>query len=155
MDLYGDMRLFDFGLAKELKEQDMLAYDTYHLTQMVGSKRYMAPEVITSRDYGLSADVYSFAMLVWHVLSNTKPYSGMRSDNVFEMVVYKQKRPSLTKMVANPQVLPEGSGIFGLVNRCWSQEPRDRPRMEPVCDMIYAEIVLFNGADDASSTLTV
>jgi serine/threonine protein kinase len=45
-DLRGDMRLFDFGLAKELKKKDLVEPpDGFEATGLTGSRRYMAPEV--------------------------------------------------------------------------------------------------------------
>ena len=37
------LKLFDFGLAKELKPYKKHADGTYHLTANTGSRRYMAP----------------------------------------------------------------------------------------------------------------
>lgn len=42
-DVRGDVKLFDFGLAKELDEKAKLDDGTYHLTGDTGSLRYMAP----------------------------------------------------------------------------------------------------------------
>jgi serine/threonine protein kinase len=68
------VKLFDFGLAKRLKDAELNENDeinlnddsgsgntcpTYHLTGNTGSLRYMAPEVARDECYGLSVDVYS------------------------------------------------------------------------------------------------
>jgi hypothetical protein len=37
------VKIFDFGLAKELDESQKLEDGTYHLTADTGSLRYMAP----------------------------------------------------------------------------------------------------------------
>jgi hypothetical protein len=42
-DVRGDVKLFDFGLAKELDVKKKLEDGTYHLTADTGSLRYMAP----------------------------------------------------------------------------------------------------------------
>lgn len=42
-DVRGDVKIFDFGLAKELDESKKLDDGTYHLTADTGSLRYMAP----------------------------------------------------------------------------------------------------------------
>jgi serine/threonine protein kinase len=39
-----DVKIFDFGLAKELDPNRMLEDGTYNLTGDTGSLRYMAPE---------------------------------------------------------------------------------------------------------------
>ncbi len=49
------LKLFDFGLAKELKPYKKHADGTYHLTANTGSRRYMAPVSTDARlfeDYG-------------------------------------------------------------------------------------------------------
>lgn len=43
-DVRGDVKIFDFGLAKELPTSEKLADGTYNLTADTGSMRYMAPE---------------------------------------------------------------------------------------------------------------
>lgn len=42
-DVRGDVKIFDFGLAKELDPKKMLDDGTYNLTADTGSLRYMAP----------------------------------------------------------------------------------------------------------------
>ena len=37
------MKIFDFGLARELQKERMLEDGTYKLTGQTGSPRYMAP----------------------------------------------------------------------------------------------------------------
>lgn len=140
IDLRGDLRLFDFGLAKELKEKDMTTPDMYNLTGMTGSRRYMAPEVITSKPYGLSADVYAYSILVWEVLSNRNAYSYLTLEKHFEMVVQRKKRPNLKKMVSK-KVLPLDSNLPTLVKKCWSHKPLDRPSIDKVCDTLFSEIL--------------
>jgi len=75
-------KLFDFGLAKELKQKHRKSHpaypdqQTYKLTGCTGSRRYMAPEVCFSDPYNESADVYSFGMLLYQVASLITPFEG-------------------------------------------------------------------------------
>ena len=48
-DKDGVLKLFDFGLAKELKPEDEKPDGRYELTGNTGSRRYMAPEVAKVR----------------------------------------------------------------------------------------------------------
>eukprot|EP00522_Entomoneis_paludosa_P012356 CAMPEP_0172453070 /NCGR_PEP_ID=MMETSP1065-20121228/10542_1 /TAXON_ID=265537 /ORGANISM="Amphiprora paludosa, Strain CCMP125" /LENGTH=651 /DNA_ID=CAMNT_0013205233 /DNA_START=196 /DNA_END=2151 /DNA_ORIENTATION=- len=69
------VRLFDFGLCRELKPNDLVQRpDSYLATGMAGTPRYMAPEVIQEQPYGFSADVYSFGILIWQVLALERPF---------------------------------------------------------------------------------
>ena len=139
IDLRGDLRLFDFGLAKELKEKDMIAPGMYKLTGMTGSRRYMAPEVIQSKDYGLSADVYAYSILFWEVMSNRNAYNYLNLEKHYEMVVTRRKRPNLKQMVPK-KLLPMDSNLHTLVKECWAHKPQDRPSIQKVCEVLFGEI---------------
>jgi serine/threonine protein kinase len=51
-DIRGDIKIFDFGLAKELKQVDCEGKDQYISSGMAGTRRYMAPEMAQARGYG-------------------------------------------------------------------------------------------------------
>jgi len=68
-DIRGDIKIFDFGLAKELKPIEREGQDQYHTSGLAGTRRYMAPEVAQVMPYGLSSDVYSFGILIWEMLT--------------------------------------------------------------------------------------
>jgi serine/threonine protein kinase len=53
------IKIFDFGLAKELEEKKKNADGTFNLTGHTGSPRYMAPEVSKAEPYNLSCDAVS------------------------------------------------------------------------------------------------
>jgi serine/threonine protein kinase len=69
-----DIKIFDFGLAKELTEGVRNTDGTYNLTEMTGSPRYMAPEVANAKPYNATCDSYSFAILLWEMVSLQVPY---------------------------------------------------------------------------------
>jgi serine/threonine protein kinase len=84
----GVLKLFDFGLAKELHESSKDEDGLYHMTGFTGAIRYMAPEVGLYQPYNLSADVYSWSMLFWYLLALQPPMGlytpGMFLDRVFQ-----------------------------------------------------------------------
>jgi serine/threonine protein kinase len=51
-DIRGDIKIFDFGLAKELKPIECEGKDQYRSSGMAGTQRYMAPEMAQARGYG-------------------------------------------------------------------------------------------------------
>jgi serine/threonine protein kinase len=141
-DMRGDLRLFDFGLAKELKPQDLVEFpDLYNLTGLTGSRRYMAPEVILCKDYGLSVDVYSFAIVFWEVMSNQLAYAKMNFEKHFEHAVQKKKRPNMKKMIPHKQLLPNESIIHDMVEKAWTPNPRERPNILKICDCLSTEVL--------------
>lgn len=150
-DYRGDVRLFDFGLAKELKDKDRIVRNKYNLTGLTGSRRYMAPEVILCKYYGLPADVYSYAVMFWEVMSNHNAYHYITYEKHFEMVVTRKKRPNLKKMIPHKEVLPEGSKIHQLVEQSWAPNPDKRPTIEHLCAMLEEEV--REASDDERESL--
>jgi len=70
----GDVKIFDFGLAKRLHPDDRLDTGLYTLTGNTGSLRYMAPEVALGRPYDERVDAYSFGILFWQVCGSKCPF---------------------------------------------------------------------------------
>ena len=77
-DIRGDLKLFDFGLSRELP-MDTCANENglFKMTGRTGSRRYMSPETTLGYPYNLSSDVYAFGILAWEVFSLTKPFENM------------------------------------------------------------------------------
>jgi len=59
----------DFGASREL------SHDQY-MTQGQGTIEYMAPEVIAGHNYDHLADVYSFGVILWQLVTRAIPFSG-------------------------------------------------------------------------------
>ncbi|CAJ1932655.1 unnamed protein product [Cylindrotheca closterium] len=128
-DLRGDLRLFD------MKSPGM-----YKMTGQTGSRRYMAPEVMVYKDYGLAVDVYSFAIMFWEMMSNRDAYFYMGPEKHFETVVTRRKRPNLKKMISK-KVAPQGSIMCGLIEKSWSHDPSKRPGIQKICEELFSEII--------------
>ena len=47
------------------------------MTTGAGSIQYMAPEVFVSAHYTEKSDVYSFAIILWELLSRETPYDKL------------------------------------------------------------------------------
>lgn len=138
----GELKIFDFGLAKRLVPDERTPSGLYHLTANTGSLRYMAPEVALGEPYDLRADVYSFAVVFWQICSLTVPYASHDIQMHADLVVSKGNRPKL-----------ERSWPFSwrqLMSLCWSQDIFDRPDFIHIVQTLDAELeVLTNRATAA------
>jgi len=105
-------KIFDFGLCRELKEKKRIknsspetdgyhfssqdwaeSADTFKLTGLTGSRRWMAPEVALSLPYNQKADVYSFGLVLYHVASLIVPFDGFSLSQIEKEVVIGGHRP--------------------------------------------------------------
>ncbi len=78
VDKFGNYRLGDFGVAKQLENS------TLSMTR-IGTMRYMAPEVYDGRKYDARADIYSLGMVMYKLLNNgrdplTDPHKEFLTD---------------------------------------------------------------------------
>ena len=61
-----------------------------------GSPRYMAPEILSGRPYNIKADVYSFAIVLWEILSGQIPFGFVRERrHLVNFVVEENGRPEI------------------------------------------------------------
>jgi len=139
-DIRDDVKIFDFGLAKELSEK--LRYrnsDTYKLTAETGSPRYMAPEIAIRRPYNQKADVYSFALLFWQICELKVPYDDYDMHLLTCNVFHGSKRPPI-----NPR-RPEG--LQNMLKNAWHTKLERRPECEEILRVISMNIKGFGGDD--------
>ncbi|CAM9547024.1 unnamed protein product [Ectocarpus sp. 12 AP-2014] len=84
----------------------------------------MAPEVARGLPANESADVYSFAIVLWEMVSLELPFQFYGVKQLSERVVFGGDRPRLA---------PEWpAGFSDLLARCWSADLSERPSMAEV-----------------------
>ncbi|RCV37188.1 hypothetical protein SETIT_8G042900v2 [Setaria italica] len=105
------VKVADFGLARFQDEGGSMTAET-------GTYRWMAPEVINHQPYDNKADVYSFAIVLWELMTSKIPYTTM-SPLQAAVGVRQGLRPQLPEN-AHPRLL-------NLMQRCWEVLPSDRP----------------------------
>ena len=141
----GSVKLFDFGLAKELDpRQKHEGGDTYCMSGATGSRRYMAPEVSLKQPYNLSADVYSFSLVLWELLSLQKVFGHLSIEAHTKRVVHDQERPRISNRWS-PQ-------LQSLLKYCWAHDMRDRPTMKHVNSCLHKEVERAEALLHKSST---
>lgn len=136
----GELKLFDFGLAKRITTADKLDDDLYNLTGNTGSLRYMAPEVALNKPYSLSVDAYSFGVLFWQLCALTVPYSGYSCKMHAELVVGKGYRPKPDKS------WPES--WTSLMRSCWAEDHSNRPTFSEIFRVMNEELEVWTSESD-------
>lgn len=139
------LKLFDFGLAKELKPGMKQANGKYQLTGNTGSRRYMAPEVARAMDYDQSVDVFSFGILLWEMCTAEKPYIGYSSGKHMIQVVLGGERPKMD----GSHTFHWPAGLQQLITRCWASECHKRPSFPEIKTML--QDILDESCSDAST----
>lgn len=140
-DVRGDIKVFDFGLARELTEHEKGDDGTYGFSHLTGSLRYMAPEVALGKRYNAAADVYSFSIVLWEILALDKPYAGFGAEDDFvARVFHKGDRPPIKPSFP--------SGCKSAVVGGWNPTFQDRLPMFDITKMLRTELVALRNGDD-------
>jgi len=109
------------------KKERGISKDQYKITPMTGTRRYIAPEVFHGYLYGAPADVFSFTVLVWSVISLEVPYKNLGNAKQFETFVFKKDRRPCIKRTGS--LLPKAVAKE-LLEKGWARDPSTRPTMK-------------------------
>ena len=112
-------RLADFGCSQRVHdgEGNISFTSPSHLT---GTFAYRAPELLRGRAPTTKADIYSFGVTLWQMLTRETPFAGENQHVVIFGVVAHNLRPSL----------PENANeawYESLVRKCWEGSVSKRP----------------------------
>ncbi|XP_045832712.1 serine/threonine-protein kinase STY46-like isoform X4 [Trifolium pratense] len=120
MDEKGVVKVADFGVARLQNQSGIMTAET-------GTYRWMAPEVIQHKPYNHKADVFSFGIILWELLTRKLPYEDLSPLQAAIGVVHKDLRPEIPRDT-HPKLVE-------LIHRCWHKDPCLRPD--------FSEIIKF------------
>ncbi|CAB4296097.1 unnamed protein product [Prunus armeniaca] len=134
MDDNGVVKVADFGIARVQAQSGVMTAET-------GTYRWMAPEVIEHKPYDHKADVFSFGVVLWELLTGKLPYENLTPLQAAVGVVQKGLRPTIPRHT-NPMLME-------LMERCWQQEPSLRPEFSEIVKMLqHIARRVANGSED-------
>ncbi|KAL1811621.1 hypothetical protein DCAR_0623741 [Daucus carota subsp. sativus] len=138
MDENEVVKVADFGVARVKAQSGVMTAET-------GTYRWMAPEVIEHKPYDHKADIFSFAIVLWELLTGKIPYEYLTPLQAAVGVVQKGLRPTIPK-----NTLPK---LAELLERCWQQEPTSRPDFTEIIAILQqiAKEVVDDGDDRRKS----
>ncbi|VAI76591.1 hypothetical protein VPH35_123792 [Triticum aestivum] len=112
------VKIADFGVARVGTQEGQMTAET-------GTYRWMAPEIINHKPYDHKADVFSFAIVLWELITLKVPY-----DNMTPLQAALGVRQGLRLEI------PAGvhPGLSKLIEQCWDEDPDTRP--------VFAEIIV-------------
>ena len=121
------IKLCNFALSRDLPLRSSSARPgkSYRMTGMVGTPRYMAPEVALGNKYSTSCDVYSFAMVFAYMISGERPYENYPSVELLKHFVWESSYPARPEL--GKSMLPSPA-LHIMLKKAWSKEIMSRPK---------------------------
>lgn len=93
----------------------------------------MAPEVNKGEHYGVSANVFSFGIMLWEFCTLLKPFDGMTTEEHSKYVVYGGARTKIDRVAGS-------SELKCLIKACWNEDPKLRPTATGVRNFLLAQL---------------
>lgn len=116
-------KVADFGLSR-IKAQER------SMTGNCGTVQWMAPEILSNQGYAEPADVYSFGIILWELLSRECPFEGMSPIQCALAVLNKNAKPEI------PAWCPPS--FAALINACVDRNPSARPTFPQILSALDA-----------------
>ena len=121
----GVLKVTDFGLAKS---------PSANLTQagvLLGTPSYMSPEQIQGQELDGRSDLFSLGVVLYELLTGTRPFEGDSISTIIYRVLYEDPRPPAAH---NPALPPEVNAILEKVL------DKDADRRYATCGEMVADL---------------
>ncbi|KAH3765745.1 TKL protein kinase [Pelomyxa schiedti] len=129
LDSQDNVKVADLGLSRVVNKLAM--------TGGVGTPKWEAPECLGTNQYTRAADVYSYAIVVWEMVTGQEPFPDVQS--IFELkklVCDKKKRP---------EIPPTCSSLLReLLKVCWHPNPKKRPTFSNIAEKLSLSLAKYD-----------
>jgi serine/threonine protein kinase len=130
-------KICDFGIAKFFDPRAL----GRRMTRRIGTYTHMAPEVMSSTEYSLECDVYSYGMILYELAEGRNPFASIKPSS---LLLEKVPRDGITPDFASWDI---PGPLLSLMRRCWVRNPAARPQWDEIIDGFAAGRFWFSGTD--------
>lgn len=116
---FGEFKLGDFGIARELEK-------TMGGMSKKGTYSYMAPEMYRGEQYDQRADIYSLGIVLYKLTNrNRLPFLNLEK----QLITYRDKENALTRRMSGemlPKPAEAGNHLAQVIQKACAYRPEDR-----------------------------
>ena len=103
------------------------------LQSPVGTFPYIAPELLETKPYNEMVDVYSFSMVLWHMLTRQPPWAGLSNSSFQAKELTETYRPPIPAWCPAP--------YKELIEVCWDSNAYKRPTFQAILTTLEKDIL--------------
>ncbi|KAM4533888.1 proto-oncogene serine/threonine-protein kinase mos [Odontesthes bonariensis] len=120
----GVCKIADFGCSLKLEHECEIRAISPHLSHVCGTYTHRSPELLKGEGVCPKADIFSFGITLWQLLTREPPYTGDRQPVLYAVVAHNLRPPVQDHAVFRSEL---GRRCSILLSQCWSGEPSCRP----------------------------
>lgn len=126
--------LLDKNLHVKLINMRLMEHESLVLFRAIAKNsvdvRWLAPELMSINPVFLSsADIYSFGLIMYHMVSLKLPYEGSLSQAITVMEVKRGVRDTVAQDLCPPD-------FSLLMEQCWHQDEKQRPKASDIVETL-------------------
>ncbi|KAJ6536289.1 kinase-like domain-containing protein, partial [Mycena capillaripes] len=129
----GKTLLCDFGLARLKADAATRTFVHVDVPQIVGSRNWMAPEILKGSPYRVTSDVYAFGMTLYELYTDETPLFTIPYAELIDLVVHHGVRPQRPDHGEGRAIQDE---LWELAEQCWVADPHKRPTATQLHDTV-------------------
>ncbi|XP_076915012.1 serine/threonine-protein kinase PCRK1-like [Bidens hawaiensis] len=139
LDEHWNAKLSDFGMARIGPQEGL----THVSTAVVGTMGYAAPEYMQTGHLNAKSDVWSYGVFLYELITGRRPLDTNRPKNEQKLLEWvkpyldsKRFRVIIDTRLEGKYSLKSAQKLSMIANRCLSGNPKMRPNMSEVLEML-------------------
>lgn len=116
---FGDFKLGDFGIARELEK-------TMSTLSKKGTYSYMAPEMYRGEQYDSRVDIYALGLVLYKLMNHNRlPFLNLEK----QLITYRDKENALTRRMSGenpPEPVDAGKNFSRVILKACAYDPEER-----------------------------
>lgn len=116
---FGDFKLGDFGIARELEK-------TMSTLSKKGTYSYMAPEMYRGEQYDSRVDIYALGLVLYKLMNHNRlPFLNLEK----QLITYRDKENALTRRMSGekpPEPVDAGKNFGRVILKACAYDPAER-----------------------------
>lgn len=125
LDKYLCVKITEYGLS-EIYHNNQSSTDL--LTIPKKTPVYAAPEIWQNQENTKATDVYSFALIVYEIMTGQIPFEKLTLDQIRQKVLTQRSRPEFK--------FPLPPSYQKLIVNCWNHNPSQRPTFDEIVEKL-------------------